>query len=83
MSSHSVADAKNNLSRLIDSALQGEAVTITRHGKPVVELRSIQAEPFPANAAPYAWLRARRLARRRVSVTSVDLLNQIYEDSGP
>jgi antitoxin (DNA-binding transcriptional repressor) of toxin-antitoxin stability system len=38
MSSHSIAKAKDNLSKLIDEALAGEEVTITRHGKPVVEL---------------------------------------------
>ena len=39
MASYSVAKAKDNLSKLIDEALAGEAVTITGHGKPVVELR--------------------------------------------
>ena len=39
MPSYSIAKAKDNLSKLIDEALAGEAVTITRHGKPVVELR--------------------------------------------
>jgi len=39
MASYSIAKAKDNLSKLIDEALAGEDVTITRHGKPVVELR--------------------------------------------
>jgi prevent-host-death family protein len=39
MSSYSVAEAKTHLSRLIDEALSGTPVTITRHGKPAVELR--------------------------------------------
>ena len=39
MSSYSVAYAKEQLSKLIDEALAGESVVITRHGKPVVELR--------------------------------------------
>ncbi len=43
MSSYSVAEAKNKFSRLIDEALAGEPVIITRHGKPAVELR-----PAPA-----------------------------------
>jgi len=30
MGKHSVADAKNNLSKLIDRALEGESVVITR-----------------------------------------------------
>ena len=36
---YSIAKAKDQLSRLIDEALSGEDVTITRYGKPVVELR--------------------------------------------
>jgi antitoxin (DNA-binding transcriptional repressor) of toxin-antitoxin stability system len=35
---HSVVEAKNQLSELIDRALNGEGVIITRHGRPVVEL---------------------------------------------
>ena len=46
MSRHSVAEAKNHLSELIDRALKGEGVVITRHGQPVVELK-----PVPADAA--------------------------------
>ena len=44
---HSVADAKNKLSELIDRALEGEAVVITRHGRPLVELI-----PIPKAAKP-------------------------------
>jgi prevent-host-death family protein len=39
MSTHSIAKAKNQLSELIDRALKGEGVVITRHGHPVVELK--------------------------------------------
>ncbi|KAF2991094.1 type II toxin-antitoxin system Phd/YefM family antitoxin [Methylocystis sp. MJC1] len=39
MSSYPIAKAKEQLSRLVDEALSGETVTITRHGKPVVKLR--------------------------------------------
>ena len=39
MTSYTVADAKNTLPKLIDRALEGEEVVITRRGKPVVELR--------------------------------------------
>ncbi len=49
MSSYSVAQAKSHFSQLIDKALSGELVTITRHGKPAVELRP--APPQPLNRA--------------------------------
>lgn len=35
---YSVAEAKNNLPKLIDRALAGEEVTITRRGEPMVRL---------------------------------------------
>jgi antitoxin (DNA-binding transcriptional repressor) of toxin-antitoxin stability system len=38
MSKVSVAEAKNKLPELIKAVENGEAVTICRHGKPVVEL---------------------------------------------
>lgn len=43
VSSYSVAHAKEQLSKLIDEAIAGERVTIPRHGKPVVELHSVEA----------------------------------------
>lgn len=67
MSSHSVAEAKTNLSKLIDRALAGEGVTITRDGKPVVELRPVPPVPGPAarrlTAADVDWVAARRRGR--------------------
>lgn len=38
MESYSIADAKARLSELIDRAEAGEAVSITRRGKPVARL---------------------------------------------
>jgi prevent-host-death family protein len=63
MSTHSVADAKNNLSKLIDRALAGEGVTITRHGKPVVELKPVSPAPRALTAADVDWVAARRRGR--------------------
>ena len=57
----SVAEARNNLSELIDRSLAGEAVVITRHGRPVVELRPIAHTPRPASDADLDWLRANRI----------------------
>jgi prevent-host-death family protein len=81
MSAYSVAEAKNRLPSLIDKAIEGEHVVITRHGKPVAELRPTrQRDPQQAKAAD-AWLRARRDARQAIQVTSVELLRQLYEDA--
>jgi prevent-host-death family protein len=39
MATVSVAEAKNRLAALLNAAEAGETITITRHGKPVAELR--------------------------------------------
>lgn len=45
MPKYSVAATKDRLSSLIDKALAGEEVIITRRGKPVVELRTVPSRP--------------------------------------
>ena len=80
MAAYSVADAKNRLPSLIDKAIAGEEVVITRHGKPVAELRaSTKSVADAARVGSYAWLKARRDQRPSVSITSVELLDQMYE----
>jgi antitoxin (DNA-binding transcriptional repressor) of toxin-antitoxin stability system len=56
MTMYSVADAKNMLSELIDRALRGEGVTITRHGAPVVEIRAVTPPPRAVTADDLALL---------------------------
>ncbi|MDB5422600.1 MAG: prevent-host-death family protein [Phenylobacterium sp.] len=80
MTTYSVADAKNALPRLIDQALAGEEVIISRHGKPVVELRPALSGDAKAGSASYEWLRSGRVTPKGPPITSVELLNQIYED---
>ncbi|MFZ5677438.1 MAG: type II toxin-antitoxin system Phd/YefM family antitoxin [Pseudomonadota bacterium] len=43
MATVSLKDAKAGFSNLVDEAIKGEFVTITRHGKPVAALVSIAA----------------------------------------
>ena len=80
MSHYGVAEAKNQLTNLIDRAMAGEEVIITRHGKPVVELKPT-AKPLkmPTKEA-FDRLRAGRKARGSVGVTAVELLNLIYDE---
>ncbi|HEY7298856.1 MAG TPA: type II toxin-antitoxin system prevent-host-death family antitoxin [Xanthobacteraceae bacterium] len=61
MGTHSVAEAKNRLPELINRALKGEGVVITRHGRPVVELKPIPEAARPVSAADLDWLAARRV----------------------
>jgi prevent-host-death family protein len=80
LATYSVADAKNQLPKLIDQALQGENVVITRHGKPVAELRPARVPKPKRSKMTYEWLRARRDRRKPVATTSVELLRQLYEE---
>jgi antitoxin (DNA-binding transcriptional repressor) of toxin-antitoxin stability system len=64
MGTHSVAEAKNRLPELIDRALKGEGVIITRDGRPIVELKAIPEPARPVSAADLDWLAARRLKFR-------------------
>jgi prevent-host-death family protein len=63
MSSYSVAEAKNRLPELIDRALKGEDVVITRHGHCVVEIKPVPAPPRAMTDADLDWLAARRIGR--------------------
>ena len=44
MSQYSVAEAKNQLPRLLDRMLEGEEVVITRRGKAIARLRPADQE---------------------------------------
>jgi prevent-host-death family protein len=79
MTTYSVADAKAGLPRLIDRALEGEEVVISRHGRPVAELRRLQSVSRAGAMATYEWLRRRRTERPSVDISSVDLLDELYE----
>lgn len=80
MGPYSVAEAKNQLPSLIDKALEGEEVVITRHGKPVAELRAPRKRDSASAKAALTKLRALRDAGPDLPVSSVELLRQVYED---
>jgi prevent-host-death family protein len=64
MGTHSIAEAKNRLPELIDRALKGERVIITRYGRPLVELKSIPQPARPVSAADLDRLAAHRVKLR-------------------
>ena len=80
MSTHSVAEAKNQLSKLIDRALKGEAVVITRRGEPVVELKPVRPAPRPITAADIEWLRARRSRLPPSKIDAATLIRQMRDE---
>jgi len=81
MSTHSVAEAKNQLPKLIDRALNGEAIVITRRGQPVVELKPVHPPPRPMTDADIEWLRARRVGRPLAKTDAATLVRQMRDEA--
>ena len=80
MGTHSVAEAKNKLPELIDRALGGEGVIITRHGKPVAELRALPEPPRPVTAADLDWLAAERSKLPRSSIDAGTFVSRMRDE---
>jgi prevent-host-death family protein len=80
MGKHSVVDAKNNLSELIDRALKGEDVVITRHGQPVVELKPVPRPAKPITPEAIEWLKARRVGRRMPREDAATLVRRMRDE---
>jgi prevent-host-death family protein len=54
MADYSIAEAKNNLPKLVDRAVAGEEVTITRRGKPVAKI--VPSAPRKGMTIDLEWL---------------------------
>ena len=83
MSTHSVAEAKNQLSKLINRALKGEGVVITRRGRPVVELKPVPVAPAKqprVTEADIEWLRARRVGRTMAKTDAGTFVSQMRDE---
>lgn len=82
MAHYSVATTKDNLSRLIDKALAGEEVVITRHGRPTVSLAVIATagQPERTKAEWSEWLREGRERLPPLGIDAVELVRKMRED---
>ncbi len=82
MANYSVATTKDNLSSLIDKALAGEEVVITRHGKPTVRLHAIAGAPVRKLSPREAMENLRRVreARPTFDISSADLIRQMRDE---
>lgn len=81
MSTHSVVETKNKLSELIDRALAGEEVVITRHGHPVVEMRATRPKGRAFTKADLEWLKANRpTARLSPTLDASQLVSQMRDE---
>jgi prevent-host-death family protein len=81
MATYSIEEAKALLSELIDKALAGERVTITRDGKPVAELRpkmsAVGRRPLPQLISEIA---ARAKTRPRLGENAVDIIRRMRDE---
>ena len=80
MGKHSIVEAKNRLSQLIDRALKGEDVVITRHGRAVVELKPISPAAVPITPDAIAWLDQRRVGRRVPREDAATLVRRMRDE---
>jgi prevent-host-death family protein len=82
MSAHNIAEAGANLTDLIDRAIAGEAVVITRNGKPVAELNAVRPprEPRRVTAEDIAWLDANRVGTVAPDEDAVTLIRRLREE---
>ena len=81
MPTYSVADAKNQLSELIDRAIAGEGVIITRHGHPVVQLKPVAEPARPVSAADLNWLADRRVGVASSRENAGELLERLRDEN--
>ncbi len=80
MSTHGVAEAKAHLSNLIDRALAGEGVVITRHGHPVVELRPVVSQGRAITDADLDWLDEHRMSTKMPAIDAGTLVSQMRDE---
>ena len=82
---YSLDQAQKQLSRLVDEALAGEIVTITRDGRPIVALtptppETKAREPKPLTDEYLEGMRKRALARPSLGGDSVTLVREMREE---
>jgi prevent-host-death family protein len=83
MSTHDIAEAESHLSDLIDQALKGEAVVITRQGKPVAEIRPVNVAKRRMTEADIAWIEANRVKPRGDGMDPVALVSKMRDEDWP
>jgi antitoxin (DNA-binding transcriptional repressor) of toxin-antitoxin stability system len=83
MSTHDVAEAEHNLSDLIDQALKGEAVVITRDGRPVAEIKAIKTALRLKREEEIAWIEANRVKLRGEGEDPVALVSRMRDEDWP
>jgi antitoxin (DNA-binding transcriptional repressor) of toxin-antitoxin stability system len=82
MASYGVAEAKNNFTHLLDRVQGGESITITKHGKPIAELRATQVAPkltLEERRAKLAEFARRRDSRPPLGMSAAALIRAMRD----
>jgi prevent-host-death family protein len=80
MATYSLAQAKDRLSKLVDEALAGEPVTITRHGKPVVHLTPARPMPRPMTKEDIEELARFRETLPPLSMSGAEIIRRMRDE---
>ena len=78
MSSYSVAEAKNNFSKVLAAAERGERVSITRRGKVVADI--VPRAPPKAFRIDVEELKRRRIMPRKGPIDTVEALEEMRNE---
>ena len=77
----SISEAKAKLSALVNAALAGEEVILTKHGRPVAEIRPLAAKKSPAEKlAALQKIAAGTGTGRPNGVPAAEADNFLYDD---
>jgi prevent-host-death family protein len=76
MAKVSIRDLRNHGGDVVDRVARGEAITITRAGKPVAELGPVSRQPLTADSLLARW-------RRLPAVDPAALRAEVDEVLGP
>jgi prevent-host-death family protein len=80
MGTHSIEEAEKRLPELIDRALGGEAIIITRHGGPVAELKPISQPARPVSPADLDWLASLRAKLKRTKHNAAAFVSAMRDE---
>lgn len=79
MGAYSIAEAKAHLSALVEQVERGEAVTLTKRGKPVARIVALNELP-PKPKADLERLRAFRATQKMSPVNSAVMIRKMRDE---
>ena len=82
MATYSIAEAKDQLSKLVREAAEGEDVAITRHGKVVAYIRAaVERSLRQPSHDLVAQIMARAKKRPRLEEPAVDIVRRMRDEN--